>query len=180
MQYIRNQAVEIDAYHTEDDTHLKDRQAKQRRRRPLSATGLCKNSCFLSILKQYMGQETIGICLGGFSVKPAILFCEGWTYHLRGEKNRCEKHTPFPYPFLLISAFFKKKKILYSDNKVFPQPLFPKATLHFLQQNCPKLLESESGIMLNSEKYKVNYGIHFHFSLPQVTILENTFEEYLS
>ena len=137
MQYIRNQAVEIDAYHTEDDTHLKDRQAKQRRRRPLSATGLCKNSCFLSILKQYTGQETIGICLGGFSVKPAILFCEGWTYHLRGEKNRCEKHTPFPYPFLLISAFFKKKKFFIQITKYSHSPYFPRLRFTFFNRIVP-------------------------------------------
>ena len=35
-------------------------------------------------------------------------------------------------------------------------------------------------IMISSEKYRVNYGILFHFTLPQVTIFENTFEEYLS
>lgn len=87
----------------------------------------------------------IGICLGGFSVKPAILFCEGWTYHLRSEKNRCEKHTPFPYPFLPISAFFKKKKFFIQITNYSHSPYFPRLRFTFFNRIVPNSWNQECG-----------------------------------
>lgn len=95
----------------------------------------------------------LGICLGGFSVKSAILFCEGWTYHLRSVKIGV-KNIPLSHPISSNKYILLKSPLLRLQT--IPIAPYPHGYSSSSSRELPpNSWDQVCGVMISSGRYGV-------------------------